>query len=155
MGATRVLRSYFGVRLEQKIEMPSEAEAGELCVVGDRAPAEAAGDEARGPRALPSPFRNLLTPLCSPLGRVSRYSWARTSNRPVDERSPSHFSSSSRHFSTQPLPYCIEERRLPAEASHSHERVLNHKADKRFYRPYTCPALRNNCLWKAVQPAPL
>lgn len=135
--------------------MPSEAEAGELCVVGDRAPAEAAGDEARGPRALPSPFRNLLTPLCSPLGRVSRYSWARTSNRPVDERSPSHFSSSSRHFSTQPLPYCIEERRLPAEASHSHERVLNHKADKRFYRPYTCPALHNNCLWKAVQPAPL
>lgn len=41
---------------------------------------------ATKPQALPSPLRNLLTPLCSPLGKVSRYSWARTSNRPGDER---------------------------------------------------------------------
>lgn len=79
------------------------------------APGAAAGNP--DPWASPSPFRNLLTPLCSPLGSVSRYSWARTSNRPVDKRNPNQFSSFSQCFYTCSFPYCCRQEKLRRSCS--------------------------------------
>lgn len=106
-----------------------------------------------GPRpwALPRPFRNLFTPLCSPMGSVSRYSWARTSNRPVDERNPRHLvsflcTSKHTHFLT-----ATEKRNLASELSCSYKHALNHRVYKGFYYPFNHPTLCNNCFWKAVK----
>lgn len=109
---------------------------------------------ATGRQALPSPLRNLLTPLCSSLGKVSRYSWARTSNRPGDEKYPGYFRCLPLRFCTD-LPSSIarDSKALLLRRSCACYYAFKHGVYKGFYYPYNCPTLYNSCRWKAVKSA--
>lgn len=102
---------------------------------------------------LPSPLRNLLTPLCSPLGKVSRYSWARTSNRPGDERyqgilEPCLCTSAQTFFLDS-----SGKGSLASEPQLVYEHAFKHEVYRVFNYPYNCPTLYNGCLWEAAKSA--